>query len=252
MEDLNFDANEITMEDIESFLNSDGGVTSAPDTGETQTEGNLDEDTNQKDVSQTKAFANRLRQATDKAVKAEREKLAKDLGYDSYAELQTANERDLLREHGVDPESVKPLIDQLVEKRMTEDPRFKELEEVRQKKIDEWAKKELQDLKDLTGGKVTKLDDLSDEVLNLWKKEGSLKKAYMAIEGENLVKDFRLRKDSQASQGNTSHLESSSSKSSNYGGKGVRQLNREEREVYQIFHPNMTEEELNKITVEIK
>ena len=162
-------ANEITIEDIENFLNGDGVAT--PTTQEnnegspaTQPNEGNGTDTEPK-VTETQAFAHRLKEATSKARNEERESIAKSLGYESYADMQTKREAEMLAEKGLDPEDVSPVVEQLVQKRLAEDPRLQELDAYRQERVNAWAKKELAELGELTGGKISKMEDVPKDHL---------------------------------------------------------------------------------------
>jgi len=182
-----------------------------------------------------------LRESTDKARQEERDSIAKSLGYSSYDELVKSRENKLLEDKGLDPEQVSPAIEEIVKKRLDEDPRMKELEELRKEKIKEFGKKELAEITALTGGEITRLEQLPKEVLDLWKTEGSLKSAYMKLEGEKLITKIR----SEQSKGSTSHLQSPSG-STNTLPTDKRPLSEEEKQIYKFFNPNITDEELSK------
>ena len=96
--------------------------------------------------------------------------------------------KKLLEENGLDVEEVTPIVEEIVKKRLETDPRLKELEGYRQQKVNEWAKKELADIKELTGGKISKIEDVPKDVIELWKTKGSLKAAYLELQGEALIK----------------------------------------------------------------
>ena len=66
-------ANEITTEDLEAIFGDNSPATPPEEEQQPQAESKSEE----KDVTQTKAFANRLRESTEKARAEEREKLAK-------------------------------------------------------------------------------------------------------------------------------------------------------------------------------
>ena len=68
-------------------------------------------------VDQTKAFAKRLKESTDKARAEEREAIAKTLGFNSYEELQKSKERKVIEEKGFDPDELSPILEQLVQQR---------------------------------------------------------------------------------------------------------------------------------------
>lgn len=192
-------------------------------------------------VDQTKAFAHRLRESTDKARKEEREAIAKSLGFDSYEALQKSKEKKIFEENGLDEQTVSPVLDQLVKARLDSDPRMAELEELRKEKIKEFGKRELAEIATLTGGEVTTLEQLPREVIDLWKKNGSLKAAYLQLEGEKLITKMR----GEQSKGSTAHLANPSGSTAK---SNVRPLTAEEKAMYKLFNRNMTDEELNKMT----
>lgn len=193
-------------------------------------------------VDTTKAFAKRLKESTDKARQEERDNIAKSLGYNSYADMQSEREKKLMEEKGLDPNEVAPIVDELVKKRMDDDPRLKELNELRKEKLAAFKDKELAEISKLTDGKITKLEEVPKDVLELWKTEGSLKSAYLKLHGEELI----LKARSEQNRGSTNHLQSPE-------GTGVpagtRLLTDEEKRVYKIFNPSITDEELNKKTI---
>ena len=199
-----------------------------------------------KDVDKTKAFAKRLKESTDKARQEEREAIAKSLGYESYEKLQKAQQDDLLKEKGIDPEIASDTIDEIVKKRLEEDPRLKELNEFKKQKLKEFGEKELAEISKLTNGEVNSFSQLSKEVIDLWTKKGSLKAAYLELEGEKLINKFK----GEQSRGSTSPLASPTGSST--PGSNKRPLTEAEKQAYRIFNPGMSEEELNKLTMDIK
>ena len=167
------------------------------------------------------------------------------MGFNSYDDLQKSRENKVLEEKGLDPEQASEAIDELVKKRIENDPRIKELEEFRKQRVKEFGERELAEISKLTGGEITKFSQLSKEVIDLWTKKGSLKSAFMELEGEKLINKIR----SEQSKGTTSHL-SNPSGSVSSGSK--RLLTEKEKQIWRQFNPRMTEEELNKITVDDK
>ena len=73
-------------------------------------------------VEQTKAFAKRLRESTDKAISQEREAIAKQMGFESYEAMIKSRENKLYEEKGFDPEQIAPLVDKVYEERRKADP----------------------------------------------------------------------------------------------------------------------------------
>ena len=110
-------------------------------------------------------------------------------------------------------------------------------------RVQEFGKKELAEVTKLSGGEITSLNQLSPEVISAWKQKGSLKAAYLEVEGEKRI----MRMMSDQSRGTTTHLTAN-------GGSaavptGERTLNADERKMYKFFNPSMTDDQLNKITV---
>ena len=196
-------------------------------------------------VDQTQAFAKRLKERTDKAVAEERERLAKEFGYSSYEDYQKNKEARLLKDKGLDPEEVSPIVEEIVKQRLSNDPRMKELESYRARQAEEFAKQELKTLTELTGGEITTLEQIPADVLDDWKQTGSLKSSYMKLHGEELVTKARAA----AARGTTQHL--SSPTGAPPTPQTERPLTDEEKKVWRFFNPKMSDEELNKKTTKI-
>lgn len=242
-------ANEFTIKDIEAYLNGEGAETPAagPEgTPQTETEGNKTPE-----VTETQAFAHRLKEATDKARAKEREDIAKQLGFESYEALQKSREKKTYEDKGLDPDEVAPVVEEIVKQRLESDPRMQELESYRQKQAQEWAKKELTELKALTGGKITKLDDVPKDVLELWKSKGSLKGAYLELHGEELIREMQKGVARGQSGSSTGHLSSPRGSTSPATEQNVRPYTEQEKKIYKMFNPDVTDEELSKMTKKI-
>lgn len=250
-------ANEFTLDMLERFLEGDEDATPASNNEGAQQSGATEpaagkepEADKSSDVTQTQAFANRLKEATTKARNEERDSIAKELGYESYADMQKKREADLLESKGLDPKEVSPIVDELVNKRIAEDPRFKELDTIREQRVKEWAEKELNELSTLTDGRVKTLADVPKAVIDRWKQTGSLKSAYMELEGENLIRSMRAVSNGAASRGTTQHLSSPSGSPNNVHTE-TRPLTDKEKAVYKLFNPDVTDEELSKKTYKV-
>lgn len=232
-------ANELTTEELEELFKDDV----QPETPPVQEQNPQNVEHKEDDIDKTKAFAKRLKESTDKARSEERESIAKALGYASYEELTKSRERQLIEEKGLDPEQTSVIVDELVKKRLEQDPRILELEEIRKQRIKEFGEKELKEITELTNGAITRFDQLSDKVLESWKKKGSLKSAYIEIEGENLINKIK----SEQSKGSTQHLKNPSGTTIP---SGKRLLTSEEKKVWRLFNKGISEDDLNKITVD--
>lgn len=242
-------ANEFTIKDIEAYLNGEGAETPAAEpegTPQTETEGNKTPE-----VTETQAFAHRLKEATDKARAKEREDIARQLGFESYEALQKSREKKTYEDNGLDPDEVAPVIEEIVKQRLESDPRMQELESYRQRQAQEWAKKELTELKTLTGGKITKLDDVPKDVLELWKSKGSLKGAYLELHGEELIREMQKGVARGQSGSSTGHLSSPRGSTPPATEQNVRPYTEQEKKIYKMFNPDVTDEELSKMTKKI-
>lgn len=236
--------NELTAEELEELLNSEFEQ-DPPTAGNDNSDEGDNNDQNAGDnkgsnVETTKAFATRLKESTDKARREERESIAKSLGYESYEQMLKEKENKILKDGGLNPDDVSPVVDQIVNERLKNDPRLLELEELKKVKAKEFAKEELAKITELTNGEITSLNQLPREVIELWKKKGSLKSAYLELEGEKLITKIR----GAQSKGSTDHLASPGG--TNPGKTTKRHLTAEEKQRWKFFNPGMTDEELNK------
>lgn len=243
-------ANEYTLEELERLFN-DVPEQETPPVNEEQNDVPQDDVKNDdstksenNNVDTTKAFAKRLKESTDKVRLEERNAIAKTLGYNSYDELIKHQEENVLKDKGLDPDEVSPIIDELVKKRIDADPRMHELEELRKQQIEEFGRKELGEITKLTNGEITSLTQLPKEVISRWKEKGSLKAAYLELEGEKLITKIR----SEQSKGSTDHLKTPTGSKTISSDK--RHLTNEEKQTWLFFNPGTSKEDLDKILVD--
>lgn len=201
-----------SVADLEALLNADEeGTSPSPNQEESSAASPVATDPAQKDQeppkeSETQAFARRLRESTEKARQEEREAIAKQLGKSSFEELMRERETKAFEEKGLDPEAAKEVFDKMYEERIQADHRFKELDEYRAAKAKEWGENQMKELSKLTGGKITKMDQLDEATLARGQKEGSFVSAYMALHGAELIEDMRLNGIAKQQQNTTFHL----------------------------------------------
>ena len=199
--------------DLEALLNEEDDETppsqtenATPATSPVAPESKAQETKEPEKESETQAFARRLRESTEKARREEREAIAKQLGKSSYEELLRERESKEFEAKGLDPEAAKEVFDKMYEERIQADPRFKELDEYRAAKAKEWGENQMKELSKLTGGKITKIDQLDEATLAREQKEGSFVSAYMALHGAELIEEMRLNGIAKQQQNTTSHL----------------------------------------------
>ena len=116
---LKFGANELTVEELEELFNDDVQQETPPaeKTTEPQSDAQTETDNGEEtlksnNVEQTKAFAKRLKESTDKVRNEEREAIAKEFGFDSYEAMMKSKEDKLIKDKGYDPEEVSPILDE--------------------------------------------------------------------------------------------------------------------------------------------
>lgn len=229
--------NTFTLEEIESLFSVTDAQTPPPATEETSNPAT--QPANDEGIEKTQAFAKRLKEKSEQVRNEERENIAKSLGYTSYEDMIKLREKQLLEDKGLDPDEVSPIVEQLVQQRLNDDPRLKELESYRAKQVEEFGRRELAEITKLTGGQVTKFEQLPAAVIDEWKKTGSLKKAYLSIEGENLL----MRASSEQNRGSIEHMKTVSG--SNGSSSAKRHLTADEKRMWKLFNPHMSEDELN-------
>lgn len=190
--------------------------------------------------AETKAFSIRLNE--------EREKIAKEAGFESYEDMRKQRELKKIEDKGLDPEVASPLIDDLVKQRIEQDPRIKEYEELKKKEQErefkEWCDKEVKQLSSLTEGKIKSLSDVPQDVIKLSETTGSLKSAYLQLHGEELISQLKLKQTSLDSKGTTDHL--AQLKEGVSSERKTRPLTDAEKRAYKMINKNITDEELNK------
>ena len=193
----------------------------------------------------TKHMTDRINEVRRKTEADTQDKIAKELGYASYAEMQKEKEQNIIREQGYDPEDIERLVEPLLEKRLANDPRFKRLEEIEQKEKEDYLKEQLEKINKVSDVKYSSVNDLPQDTIELWSKGVDLHKAYLATAGEELLS----KRTNVSNNGSLPHLADTSSNRTS-GGK-VRALTEDEKNFYRSIMPYVTEEELAKKTVSI-
>lgn len=196
----------------------------------------------------TAAVSKRINEVRSKTEHETQERIAKDLGYESYAAMMEAKshakEKKILEEAGLDEEDVSDAVQKLVDQKLANDPRFKRLQEYDEREKAEFVKKQLNEVNKLSGQNFTSIDQLPPETLELWGKIGNLKQAFLATHGEEVI----ARSSGRAASGSLDHLAFG-------GGSGTatktRKLTDEEKALYRSIYPDITDEELNKKTTKI-
>ena len=209
----------------------------------TKSEDKADTDSKSEDDGMTERVKNRIKEVRRKAEQDTQEKIAKELGYNSYSEMLKAKESKLIKEHGFDEEDVEKLLTPLLEARLAADPRFKKLEEIEQREKESYITEQLKAINTISGNKFKSVEDLPDTTLKLWAKGVELEEAYLATAGKELL----TKNAAKAQKGGLEHLAQASSN----GGTKKRGLTEYEKEMYRSIMPDITEEELNSKMIDI-
>jgi hypothetical protein len=157
--------------------------------------------------------------------------------------MKKAQEDDIIKKKGYKPEDVNAMVEAIVAKRLENDPRLKEFEAMKNIDKEKYVNAQLAAINEATGQKLT-IKDLPKETIDLWGKGLDLEQAYYATQGKTVIAKVK----GQVNNGSLDHL--------NVGGSSgqpkVRRLTAEEKDIYRSISPHLTEDDLNKKTVEIK
>ena len=233
-------ANEFSLEELDNLFKEEGEQETPPAGSNTGSPATPPATEEKDDVTKTQAFAHRLKEEKEKARKEARDEIAAALGYESFEALQKDKENKLLEDKGLDPEQVNPIVEELVKQRLDNDPRMKELEALKAQRVKEFAEKELKEISNLTGEQYTSLNQLPQDVIDDWRKTGSLKSSYIKLHGEELI--IKARK--AQTKGGTSHLQETAGTAPTP--TDTRPMTDKEKAIYKFFNPNVKDEELDK------
>lgn len=203
----------------------------------------IEEQENQDKNEMTKAMSNRINEVRHKTEVETQNKIAKDLGYESYDAMIKAQEKKELQDAGYDDTEAEATINKIIEKRLANDPRLKRLEEYENRDKEKFVQGQLNEINKLTGSNFTDISQLPEDTLKMWEKTGNLKQAYLATKGEELLS----KSSSYVQKGSTAHM--ASANNGNISTK-IRALTEEEKSIYRgVLGDYITEDELSKITM---
>ena len=156
-------------------------------------------------VDQTKAFATRLREEKAKAKQEAKEEIAHSFGYDSWQEYVDNQTNSKLLDKGLDPETVRPVIKDLIKN----DPEY--IEAMKYKAEKEELEKELfatnsiQALNTKFGTNFKSINELDKETIDDWNKGTPLEKAFAANNYSKII-DMAVKKAVSNKDNGKSHL----------------------------------------------
>lgn len=182
-------------------------------------------------VDQTKAFATRLKEEKAKAKLEAKEEIAKSFGYNSWSEYADAQTNNKLLDKGLDPDSVRPVLKDLIR----EDPeyqeamKFKAEKEALEKEL--FATNSLKALNDMFGTAYSSVDELDPETVKMWNAGTPLEKAYAANNWES-IRDTAVKKASVQKDNGKSHLKQVTGSSQQ---TSTREISNDELSVFKSF-----------------
>ena len=167
-------------------------------------------------------------------------KLLESFGYSSWEEYVSAQTDSKLLDSGLEPETVKPLLKDLLKN----DPEYKEAMKFKQEKEELeqkiWAKSELDTLNTKFGTSYSDVSELGENVVKLWNSGLTLDKAF-AAENFEIIKENAIKKAKIADSGK-GHLKPVTGGVIN--SSDIRKPSADELRYFKAFMPNLTEEQI--------
>lgn len=167
-----------------------------------------------------KAYSERLKKDRERIRLEERENLAKSFGYDSWDAYMDASTNNKLLDSGLDPESVRPVLKDLLKNdpEYIEAMRYKAEKEELEKQL--FADTSLQALNQKFGTNFKNVDELDAETVKLWNSGVPLVNAYAANNyasiADNAIKNAGAFADNGKSHLNNTTGSTQQSTSKNY------------------------------------
>lgn len=235
---MNFNIDDLFKDELDEINNQE------------DTEDNSDKDTNTKEAERdetTEAVSKRINEVKRKTESETQDRIAKELGYASYKEMQDANKNKILRDAGLDTDDADLMaaIDKIVEKKLAEDPRIQKVDAYETRQKQKFVDTQLEQINKFAGSNYTNVDQLPKDTLAMWEKTGDLKQAYLATHGEELL----IKRTPNQNKGTLTHLGDNGSSGSS--GK-TRPLTDVEKDIYRsVLGDFVTEDDLAKRTMPI-
>lgn len=163
-------------------------------------------------VDQTKAFAQRLKEEKAKAKEEARKEIAESFGYNSWQEYADAQTNNKLLDKGLDPDSVKDVLKDLIYTNpdYVEAMKYKQEKEELEKEI--FASNSLKQLNETYGTNYTSVNQLDKPTFDMWSAGTPLVNAYAAHNMSKIV-DNAVKQAVAARDNGKSHLKSVSGSS---------------------------------------
>lgn len=190
------------------------------------------------ELTETQAFAKRLKEEKAKVKQETLEELATSFGYTSYSEYLKAQTDNNLIDKGFDPDKVRPIVEELIKK----DPAYiKAMEKAREYENLEkemFAKTSIESLNAKFGTDYKSINDLDKETVDMWNNGMTLEKAFAANNYEKL-QELTLKKVKNTSKDHLREVNNGSVIST-----APRTLSEDEMRMFKIINPGATDAQI--------
>ena len=189
-------------------------------------------------VDQTQAFAKRLKEEKAKAKNEAKEEIAQSFGYSSWQEYADAQTNNKLLDKGLDPDSVRPVIKDLIKNdpEYIEAMKYKAEKEELEKEL--FASNSLQALNNKFGTNYKSINELDEATIDDWNKGTPLEKAFAANNYSILI-DMAVKKAGSKQDNGKSHMKTVTGSSTQ---SQTREVSKAEVDVAKMF--GFSEEQL--------
>lgn len=191
-------------------------------------------------VSETQRVAKRIKEAKEEARKQALEDMATEMGYENYANFMEAQTNNKLIEKGLDPEAIKPVMEEFFKNspEYKEALKYKQEKEELEKKI--WAQSELERLNTEMGTLFKDISELDEKTIEFWNKGLALEEAYAAANRKKIIKSEPVV------QTGKDHMKPIPSSNGNNPVINRREPSKEELAIFKRINPNLSEEDFKK------
>lgn len=187
-------------------------------------------------VTETQAFAKRLKEETVKIKQQAREELAQSFGFNSYDEYIKAQTDNNLIDKGFDPEKVRPVIEDIIKKDPTYVKAIEKAKEYENLEKEIFAKNSIEALNAKFGTDYKSINQLDEDTIKMWNDGLSLEKAF-AANNYDKIQELTLKKVKTTSKEHMKEIPSGNSVN-----KEVRTPTKEEIEIFKLINPGISEE----------
>ena len=182
-------------------------------------------------VDQTQAFAKRLKEEKAKAKLEARQEIAESFGYNSWQEYADAQTNNKILDKGMDPESVRDILKDLIytNPEYVEAMKYKQEKEELEKEI--FASNSIKQLNETYGTSYKSINELDEQTIKMWNAGTPLVNAYAAHNMSTII-DNAVKKTIAARDSGKSHLKTVSGSSEE---SRTREVSRDELSIARAF-----------------